>query len=132
MCLNVLPALRIQQPSLLLSVPLRPSIWHQPCYPLICREKDGIWAVLAWLSILAYKNKGSDKLVTVEDIAMQHWKKFGRNFFRCTLSRFHCSVQCAALVYRQALGPAGGPRRPLHAERRLTDKHGQHFAILQL
>ena len=41
--------------------------------------------MLAWLSILAYKNKGSDKLVTVEDIAMQHWKKFGRNFFRCTL-----------------------------------------------
>jgi phosphoglucomutase len=39
--------------------------------------------VLAWLSILAYKNKGSDNLVTVEDIAMQHWKKFGRNFFRC-------------------------------------------------
>jgi phosphoglucomutase len=45
------------------------------------REKDGIWAVLAWLSILAYKNKGSEKLVTVEDIAMEHWKKFGRNFF---------------------------------------------------
>ncbi|KHN16552.1 Phosphoglucomutase, cytoplasmic [Glycine soja] len=34
------------------------------------REKDGIWAVLAWLSILAYKNKDKleDKLVTVEDI----------------------------------------------------------------
>ncbi|KAH1068588.1 hypothetical protein GYH30_006246 [Glycine max] len=34
------------------------------------REKDGIWEVLAWLSILAYKNKDKleDKLVTVEDI----------------------------------------------------------------
>lgn len=51
------------------------------------REKDGIWAVLAWLSILAYKNKGSDTLVTVEDIAMEHWKKFGRNFFRFVWSR---------------------------------------------
>jgi phosphoglucomutase len=48
------------------------------------REKDGIWAVLAWLSMLAYNNKDvpvGGKLVTVEDIAMKHWAKFGRNFF---------------------------------------------------
>eukprot|EP00241_Pyramimonas_parkeae_P004095 CAMPEP_0114248876 /NCGR_PEP_ID=MMETSP0058-20121206/13817_1 /TAXON_ID=36894 /ORGANISM="Pyramimonas parkeae, CCMP726" /LENGTH=610 /DNA_ID=CAMNT_0001362333 /DNA_START=89 /DNA_END=1921 /DNA_ORIENTATION=+ len=48
------------------------------------REKDGIWAVLAWLNILAYKNKDvpiGGKLVTVEDIAMGHWKEYGRNFF---------------------------------------------------
>lgn len=48
------------------------------------REKDGLWAVLAWLSILAYKNKDvpeGGKLVTVRDIAMEHWKAFGRNFF---------------------------------------------------
>lgn len=48
--------------------------------------------MLAWLSILAYKNKGSDKLVTVEDIAMEHWKKFGRNFFRCTPCQLWCSA----------------------------------------
>lgn len=49
------------------------------------REKDGIWAVLAWLSILAYANKDvpeGGKLVTVKDIAVDHWKTFGRNFFR--------------------------------------------------
>jgi len=48
------------------------------------REKDGIWAVLAWLSMLAFNNKDvpvGGKLVTVEDIAMKHWAKFGRNFF---------------------------------------------------
>lgn len=45
------------------------------------REKDGMWAVLAWLSILAKKNQGSDKFVTVEDIAVAHWKEYGRNFF---------------------------------------------------
>ena len=48
------------------------------------REKDGLWAVLAWLSILAYKNKEvpeGGKLVTVEDVAMEHWAKYGRNFF---------------------------------------------------
>ncbi|XP_075481602.1 phosphoglucomutase, cytoplasmic [Primulina tabacum] len=48
------------------------------------REKDGIWAVLAWLSILAYKNKDNlagDKLVTVEDIVTQHWGTYGRHYY---------------------------------------------------
>jgi phosphoglucomutase len=48
------------------------------------REKDGLWAVLAWLSILAYKNKDvpvGGSLVSVEDVAMEHWGKFGRNVF---------------------------------------------------
>ncbi|CAL8995178.1 unnamed protein product [Prunus brigantina] len=48
------------------------------------REKDGIWAVLAWLSILAYKNKenlGGEKLVSVEDIVRQHWASFGRHYY---------------------------------------------------
>jgi len=46
------------------------------------REKDGIWAVLAWLSILAAKNPDASKpLVTVEDIVTAHWKKYGRNYY---------------------------------------------------
>ncbi|ONM08525.1 phosphoglucomutase1 [Zea mays] len=48
------------------------------------REKDGIWAVLAWLSIIAFKNKdnlGGDKLVTVEDIVRQHWATYGRHYY---------------------------------------------------
>ena len=48
------------------------------------REKDGIWAVLAWLSIIAYKNKenlGGGKLVTVEDIVRQHWATYGRHYY---------------------------------------------------
>nr|XP_009617656.2 phosphoglucomutase, cytoplasmic isoform X1 [Nicotiana tomentosiformis] len=48
------------------------------------REKDGIWAVLAWLSILAYKNKdnlGGGNLVTVEDIVRQHWATYGRHYY---------------------------------------------------
>jgi phosphoglucomutase len=46
------------------------------------REKDGIWAVLAWLSILAYKNQGASKpLVTVEEIVRDHWAKYGRNYY---------------------------------------------------
>ncbi|KAJ6899083.1 phosphoglucomutase [Populus alba x Populus x berolinensis] len=48
------------------------------------REKDGIWAVLAWLSILAFKNKenlGGGELVTVEDIVRNHWATYGRHYY---------------------------------------------------
>jgi len=46
------------------------------------REKDGIWAVLAWLSILASVNTDTSKpLVTVEEIVTKHWAKYGRNFY---------------------------------------------------
>ena len=46
------------------------------------REKDGLWAVLCWLSILAeknYANKG--KLIGVRDIALDHWKTYGREYY---------------------------------------------------
>ncbi len=39
------------------------------------REKDGIWAVLFWLSILASTGK------TVEQITTEHWQKYGRSYF---------------------------------------------------
>jgi len=46
------------------------------------REKDGVWAVLAWLSILASENTDTSKpLVTVEDIVTKHWAKYGRNYY---------------------------------------------------
>merc|ERR1719356_1808792 len=45
------------------------------------REKDGMWAVLAWLQILAVKTKAAGKVVTVEDVAKAHWEKFGRNYY---------------------------------------------------
>jgi phosphoglucomutase len=48
------------------------------------REKDGIFAVLCWLSILAHKNAAvpaGGKLVTVEDVAVEFWQTYGRNFF---------------------------------------------------
>ena len=46
------------------------------------REKDGLWAVLAWLSILASVNTDTSKpLVTVEDILKKHWAKYGRNYY---------------------------------------------------
>jgi len=46
------------------------------------REKDGIWAVLSWLSILASRNSDPSKpLVGVAQIVREHWAKYGRNFF---------------------------------------------------
>jgi len=46
------------------------------------REKDGIWAVLAWLQILASRNGDASKpLVTAEDIVKDHWAKYGRNYY---------------------------------------------------
>ncbi|MDH2917860.1 MAG: alpha-D-glucose phosphate-specific phosphoglucomutase [Sideroxydans sp.] len=39
------------------------------------REKDGLWAVLFWLNILAARQQ------SVEAIVMDHWAKFGRNVY---------------------------------------------------
>lgn len=39
------------------------------------REKDGIWAVLFWLSIIAATGK------TVEEITTEHWQKYGRSYY---------------------------------------------------
>ncbi|KZT59463.1 Phosphoglucomutase, first 3 domain-containing protein [Calocera cornea HHB12733] len=45
------------------------------------REKDGVWAIVAWLNILAAANQGQSKLVTIKEILQGHYKKYGRNFF---------------------------------------------------
>merc|ERR1711918_252459 len=45
------------------------------------REKDGMWAVLAWLQILSVKTEQQGKLVTVEDVAKAHWAEYGRNHY---------------------------------------------------
>lgn len=48
------------------------------------REKDGVWAILAWLSVIADKNVGKTevgKLFGVEDIVKEFWQKFGRNYY---------------------------------------------------
>ena len=47
------------------------------------REKDGIWTILAWLSIIASKNETTEegKLVGVEEIVKNFWKEYGRNYY---------------------------------------------------
>merc|ERR1719326_2272747 len=45
------------------------------------REKDGMWAVLAWLQILAAKTEAQGKLVIPEDVAKEHWATYSRNYY---------------------------------------------------
>lgn len=39
------------------------------------REKDGLWAVLFWLNLLAVRDQ------SVADIVREHWQRFGRNYY---------------------------------------------------
>lgn len=39
------------------------------------REKDGVWAIIFWLNILAVTKKSVNQLVE------EHWDKYGRNFY---------------------------------------------------
>ncbi|MGH0179010.1 UNVERIFIED_CONTAM: hypothetical protein FKN15_001640 [Acipenser sinensis] len=39
------------------------------------REKDGLWAVLTWLSIMAARKQ------SVEEIVRDHWARLGRNYY---------------------------------------------------
>ncbi len=39
------------------------------------REKDGLWAVLLWLSILAARGESAKEIVT------KHWAEYGRNYY---------------------------------------------------
>jgi phosphoglucomutase len=40
------------------------------------REKDGLWAVLAWLSILAHTGQ------SVDEVMKGHWQRFGRSYYQ--------------------------------------------------
>ena len=39
------------------------------------REKDGLWAVLLWLNILAVRS------ISVDQLAREHWARYGRNYY---------------------------------------------------
>ena len=43
--------------------------------PTTYREKDGLWAVLLWLNILAERKQ------PLADIVRDHWKTYGRHFY---------------------------------------------------
>ena len=40
------------------------------------REKDGLWAILLWLNILAVRGE------SVEELMCRHWREYGRNVYQ--------------------------------------------------
>lgn len=110
-------------------VPVRPINTHNECrnlmdakemghersyFPFLCgeesfgtgsdhiREKDGLWAVLAWMSVIAHRNKagtagdgGAAPLIGVQEIVEGHWREYGRNFYsRCCACCFFIFLLC--------------------------------------
>ena len=84
------------------------------------REKDGLWAVLCWLSILAHHNAETPigQLVGVGDVVRRHWQTYGRNYY----SRYDYETVDASAAQQmvarllemgEAFTAAGhGPERP--------------------
>ena len=51
------------------------------------REKDGLWAVLCWLNILAVRR------ISVADLLGHHWARFGRDYYqRCDFEGLDAGV----------------------------------------
>jgi phosphoglucomutase len=65
------------------------------------REKDGLWAVLFWLNIMAVQKK------SVAEIVRAHWRNYGRNYYSRHDYEGVAIDQADALVQRvQAAMPA--------------------------
>ncbi|RMZ80781.1 hypothetical protein DV737_g2863, partial [Chaetothyriales sp. CBS 132003] len=45
------------------------------------REKDGLWAVTAWLNIIAGVNKDTGKFPSIAEIQKEFWDTYGRVYF---------------------------------------------------
>lgn len=60
------------------------------------REKDGMWAVLFWLNLLAVRQQ------SVESIVREHWKSYGRNYY--TRYDYEAIDKAAAEALMQSLG----------------------------
>ncbi|MBW4699283.1 MAG: alpha-D-glucose phosphate-specific phosphoglucomutase [Aphanocapsa lilacina HA4352-LM1] len=56
------------------------------------REKDGLWAVLFWLNILAVRRQ------SVEQIVREHWQIYGRNYYSRHDYEAVDSTQAQALI----------------------------------
>ncbi|MBB5074000.1 phosphoglucomutase [Bartonella callosciuri] len=67
------------------------------------REKDGLWAVLFWLNLLAVTGK------TVVEIAQQHWRTYGRFYtLRYDYEEVEVSKACAIIEQLRAHLPQAG------------------------
>lgn len=65
------------------------------------REKDGVWAILFWLNILAARRE------SVEEIVRAHWRRFGRNYYtRHDYEEVDAAAAKAAVEAARASGKA--------------------------
>ncbi len=70
------------------------------------REKDGVWAVLFWLNIVAARRE------SVEEIVRAHWRRFGRNYYtrhdyeEVDAAAAKAAVESARTAGKQAVGSA--------------------------
>lgn len=71
------------------------------------REKDGLWAVLLWLNVIAVRRIGVDQL------AREHWAQFGRNYYARHDYEAIASAQADALMAALHANLPGLPGRSL-------------------
>eukprot|EP00744_Colponema_vietnamica_P012356 GILI01017356.1.p1 GENE.GILI01017356.1~~GILI01017356.1.p1 ORF type:complete len:637 (+),score=162.11 GILI01017356.1:54-1964(+) len=75
------------------------------------REKDGLWAALAWLSIIAAHNSDPSKpLVGVQQIVEKHWCTYGRNYYsRYDYENITSEAAASVMKHVATLTPASVP-----------------------
>ncbi len=83
------------------------------------REKDGLWAVLLWLNILAVRD------ISVDQLARTHWARFGRNYYA---RHDYEAVDSEAAATLMAQLKAALPALPGKALGPLTVAHADNFA----
>jgi phosphoglucomutase len=83
------------------------------------REKDGLWAVLLWLNILAVRD------ISVDQLARTHWARFGRNYYA---RHDYEAVDSEAAATLMAELKAALPALPGKAFGSLTVAHADSFA----
>ncbi|MFW2374224.1 MAG: alpha-D-glucose phosphate-specific phosphoglucomutase [Gammaproteobacteria bacterium] len=78
------------------------------------REKDGLWAVLFWLNLIAIKQ------TSVEQIVRSHWARFGRNFY-CRHDYEAIATDKANQLIQQLRDSLAGLKGQRHAEYTIED-----------
>ena len=85
------------------------------------REKDGVWAVLMWLNIMAATGK------SVPQIMADHWTRFGRNYY--SRHDFEAiETEKADALMAELRGRVDGLAD--HSEGQLTVSHADDYAYL--
>jgi len=82
------------------------------------REKDGLWAVLLWLNILAVRK------IPVDTLAREHWARFGRNYYARHDYEGIETARADALMHELDAGLADLPGREVGP---LTVSHADNF-----